>query len=373
MKILYLVETYPDFAETSPNIFVHNQVKEIQKKGIEVAILKIDLRSVKNNKKLGFWKYVYEDVQVFCVSMPLGPIPYVLEKMYEQLALWGIKNIIDIWGKPNLIHAHFYMMAICSNLIKDKYNIPYVITEHSSMIISEKLKEKEKRKVALAYYNASYIWAVGKELRKKMLLLSNVEINILPNIVPEKFTVMENIKKNNVFTFLSVGNLCKIKRMDLLIKAMTQLIENDINAQLYIVGEGEERKTLENLIRTKKMEKYIFLLGKVDNNDLPLLYARSHCFVLVSEHETFGIVWREALACGLPVIGTTCGGPEEIIEKENGCLIPINDQKELVKAMKWMYSNYNKFDSKMISQKVKKICGKENIVMELIKIYKKIN
>ena len=67
------------------------------------------------------------------------------------------------------------------------------------------------------------------------------------------------------------------------------------------------------------------------------ILAHADIFVLASRKETFGIVYVEAMAKGLPVIATKCGGPEEFVNKENGILVPVDNVEELSKAMLLMY------------------------------------
>ena len=67
-------------------------------------------------------------------------------------------------------------------------------------------------------------------------------------------------------------------------------------------------------------------------------------FVLPSRAETFGVVYIEAMAVGLPVIATKCGGPEAFINQDNGLLINTDSLDELLNAMKYMYNNISSFD-----------------------------
>ena len=65
----------------------------------------------------------------------------------------------------------------------------------------------------------------------------------------------------------------------------------------------------------------------------------SDCFVLPSKLETFGVVYIEAMACGVPVNATRCGGPESFVDDWNGALIAINDHEALVNSLKYMLEN----------------------------------
>ena len=71
-------------------------------------------------------------------------------------------------------------------------------------------------------------------------------------------------------------------------------------------------------------------------------------FVLPSRYETFGIVLIEAMACGIPVIATKCGGPEEIVTDETGLLIEKDNPEELALAIKNIWANPGKYNKQTI-------------------------
>jgi glycosyltransferase involved in cell wall biosynthesis len=101
-------------------------------------------------------------------------------------------------------------------------------------------------------------------------------------------------------------------------------------------------------------------------------YAQAHAFVLPSLYETFGVVFIEALAMGLPLIGTACGGPEEIITPENGLLIPKNDANKLQEAMARIMTDYPLYSSRTLRQDAIRRFGKETITNQLIESYRVI-
>lgn len=76
--------------------------------------------------------------------------------------------------------------------------------------------------------------------------------------------------------------------------------------------------------------------------------SKSDCFVLASQSETFGVAYIEALAMGVPVIATKCGGPEGFVNENNGIMIDVDSESQLIEAMKYMYNNSDKYDREEI-------------------------
>jgi glycosyltransferase involved in cell wall biosynthesis len=131
---------------------------------------------------------------------------------------------------------------------------------------------------------------------------------------------------------LAVGRLTKQKAFDVLIRAFFEL-RKDHRARLMILGEGEERPTLEGLISQLGLEQDIILPGFIPN---PYPYmAHSAAFVLSSRWEGLPTVLVEAMALGTPIISTDCpSGPREILsDGKYGRLVPVDDPFSLAAAI----------------------------------------
>lgn len=131
---------------------------------------------------------------------------------------------------------------------------------------------------------------------------------------------------------LAVGNLKQQKDHVTLIKAFN-LLPRELNAQLLILGEGQERATLESLVCELGLEGRVHLPGFVPQTRP--YYEMASLFVLSSRWEGFGNVIVEALDCGVPVVSTDCPyGPSEILEDgKYGTLVPVGDSRLLANAM----------------------------------------
>ncbi|MCB9655203.1 MAG: glycosyltransferase [Deltaproteobacteria bacterium] len=137
---------------------------------------------------------------------------------------------------------------------------------------------------------------------------------------------------SNAKILLSVGNLKPAKNYALLIEAFSRM-PTHLNAQLCILGEGEQRVRLEQLVREKHLEGKVLMPGFSLNPGA--YYQAADLFVLSSNYEGFGNVIVEALEHGVPVVSTDCpSGPREILcDGKYGRLVPVGNADALGQAM----------------------------------------
>jgi len=134
---------------------------------------------------------------------------------------------------------------------------------------------------------------------------------------------------------LTVGSLVPRKGYDILIEALATLI--DLPWHLTIVGDARDPATasqVQLLIEQHKLGPRTSLLGAVSASRLAELYPLSDLFVLPSRYEGFGMAYAEAIAHGLPVIGTTAGAIRETVPDTAGVLVPPDDAPALAAALR---------------------------------------
>jgi glycosyltransferase involved in cell wall biosynthesis len=132
---------------------------------------------------------------------------------------------------------------------------------------------------------------------------------------------------------VSTGRLHPQKDFPTLLQAM-KLLGSDPKIRLVILGEGQERTALEELIRRFALRDHVRLIGFKAN---PYAYmSRASVFVLSSAWEGLSNVLIEALACGCRIVSTDCPyGPSEILENgEYGVLVPVRNPEALAKAIR---------------------------------------
>lgn len=159
------------------------------------------------------------------------------------------------------------------------------------------------------------------------------DIEIIPNGVDTKlFCINRNQKvSDGIFRLITVSRLVKRKGIQNLLQAIKNL--QDPSIQLLIVGSGNYEHQLKNLSQELALNGQVKFFGFCHCNQLPRLYNQSDVFILPSLAESFGLVFLEAMACGLPIIGAHTGGIPDIVQDENGILVTPESISEIQAAI----------------------------------------
>lgn len=374
LKILIVSRGYPTKKYPMNGIFEFDQAKALVDLGHKVIYAAVDLRSIRRTRKWGFESFIKEGVQVEAVNIPCGRIPNSILAKIHIIALKKLyKSIHDRYGRPDVIHSHFLKCGYATACIFKDKGIPLVLTEHLSSMNKKNLDPDLMKLGEYTYTNFSKVISVSTLLSNNLREKFGVESVVIPNIVDtESFNINHKVLNKDAFKFITVGSLIERKGIDLLIDAFNMAFQENKKVRLYIYGDGPERKTLENMIQQYGLGDQVFIMGLKDRKEIAKQMSNSQCFVLPSKLETFGVVFIEAMAMGLPVIATSCGGPEDFVTDQNGMLIPKNNIDSLVRALKEMYHSAENFDRVLISNITKNKFSATNVASKLTNLYSEI-
>lgn len=380
MHILMIPSAYPTKDSPISGIFFKEQASALAKANNKVGVIYSETRRV-NSEILkgikqnyfqterivedGILTYRLHGWNIFTMRFSLGVNLWIR----QQLHLFDeyCKNE----GKPDIIHVQCGLYAgIVAKIIKEQFHIKYIVTEHSSSILNHELKEYDVKQLRMVYDNADRLVAVGERLRESMQNYTKNKIDIIPNIVNMDNFFINNIDTRNEFKFISVSFLKADKNVDLTIRALGEIVKENEKVKLTIIGDGQDREELKGLAKELGIEKNVEFLGSISRAKLPKYLISSDAFVLPSKYETFGVAYIEAMACGLPIITTACGGPEDFYTEDVGYIVPVGDLTSLIDSMKRMIKNVDLFDNEKISNNVKKRFSKEVVVESLMNLYK---
>jgi len=157
------------------------------------------------------------------------------------------------------------------------------------------------------------------------------------------------------FIIFTVRNLVPRMGLENLVYAMKDIIKSAKDIYLIIGGEGELREKLTNLISELNLRDFVKLQGFILDEDLPFYYQAADFFILPTKWlEGFGLVTLEAMACGIPVLGTPVGGTKEILTKFNPSFLFKDTKPESIAELildKYKYYKDRPDEYKQLSQK----------------------
>ncbi len=285
------------------------------------------------------------------------------------------KYYLDRYGRPDIIHAFQGRWAgYAAYLLARELRLPYVITEHESYFEEGNIPASALPYLRKCYHAASRVFAVSRAMAQAMARVCDQKhIQIIPNMVnTDCFTCLTEPRPYAPFLFLSVARLAKIKRLDLLIKAFHLAFADEPHVRLRIVGEGNEYPLLVRTVRELSLQQQVDFCGALPHRQVKEEMQHAHCLVLCSDVETFGLVLIEAIACGLPVIATKCGGPEDIVTEEVGELVPCDNPHVLANAMHQMRLKYPRYTPAVLHDFAQQHYGEQVIAARLSEEYDKI-
>lgn len=300
-------------------------------------------------------------VRIYLPRPPFGNIPLdliYLNTLNSRLlhALRGIRLLVHELGGVDIIHLHeIRPLGLAGVLAARGYRVPLVTTEHSSEYHVAPPFGMERRKCQCVLEESALVLSVSRALESDLKEIApEAEYQIIPNVVDTSaFTPASESKASLKKRLIHVSLLDDAqKNVSGLLDAIARLkkIRNDF--ELHIVGDGPDREQLECLARSLDLSDTVVFHGMVSEDRVRDLMRQAHVFVLNSPYETFAIVGIEALASGVPVISTRCGGPEDYIDNSNGILIDVGNTEQLVNAMDYLIDHWNQFKPNDLHEKV---------------------
>lgn len=373
MDILVVANGIPNIKTPLLGIFEFDQAKALADAGAKVVFFGVDLRSIRRSRKWGIVTGVKDGIEYYVINIPLGAIPLNILCNIGAVALEILYNYVyRKRSKPDIIHAHFTDIGYMSAKLSKKQNIPLIITEHSSLMNREECPKTLLKYASKGYKGAEKVLAVSSALKKNIFINTKVRCKVVPNILSVDEFYLMNRKIHKGFGFVITANLVSIKNHALLLEAFSNIKQEYAEIYLGIVGDGPLRKELEAYVEKNHLDDCVKFYGRLQRNEIAKLYELYDCFVLPSNSETFGVAYIEAMAAGLPVIASRCGGPEDFVDDNNGILIDVGNKEQLVAAMHFMINNKEKFDEYEIRNNVVEQFSPKTVSKQLMDIYDQI-
>ncbi|RHW41269.1 N-acetyl-alpha-D-glucosaminyl L-malate synthase BshA [Neobacillus notoginsengisoli] len=332
-------------------------------------------------------------------------MPFRLQKMYHNIFYHQVEvNQYSVFQYPpydialaskmaevanqeklDVLHVHYAIPhAVCAILAREMSgrDLKIVTTLHGTDITVLGNDPSLSDAIKFGIEKSDVVTAVSDSLSAQTAEMINPDkdIETVYNFIDER------IYKRNAETDLKarlgisadekviihVSNFRPVKRVKDVVKVFAQ-ISQSLSSKLLLVGDGPEMRKVSRLVSELGLKEKVLFLGKQDNVDE--LYSISDLMLLLSEKESFGLVALEAMACGVPCIGTNIGGIPEVIEDGvNGFICRLGDISQMAERALFLLGNpalHTEF-SNAASISVKERFNANKIVSQYEDIYYKL-
>ncbi|MGP4067833.1 N-acetyl-alpha-D-glucosaminyl L-malate synthase BshA [Halobacillus sp. B29] len=224
----------------------------------------------------------------------------------------------------DILHVHYAMPhAICAILAKQmaERDVKIITTLHGTDITVLGIDSSLKQMIKFGIEQSDKVTAVSESLVQQTQdqLSTDKPIEVIYNFVDEReyyqkpsYSLREDYCiKEEEKVVIHISNFRKVKRVPEVVHAFSK-IAAEVPAKLLLVGDGPEYSDVHQLVKDLDLEEQVLFLGKQEN--VSDLLSISDLKLLLSEKESFGLVLLEAMACGVPCIGSNIGGIPEVID-----------------------------------------------------------
>ena len=399
-KIAYLCSEYPAVSHT----FILREIEELRKNDLQVFTIsinpfrawpKITAQETRESEMTFCIKEVPRLKIIFYYHLLTffgAPLKY-LKALFQSLKLAAFDGpksptkalgyfaeaaVLARWLKVNglrHLHVHFLNPAATVVLIAaELYGFEFSFSVHGP----DEFFDTEKNLLVKKIEKAKFVRCISYFCQSQLMRLSASEHWHKFRIVRcgvnlEDFAPAPEAK-NKAPQMLCIGRLTKNKGQHILLQACAELMKTGKKFHLTLVGDGEDRGSLEDMVLEIGLKNHVTFTGSVGHEAIRKLYAQADLFVLPSFAEGVPIVLMEAMAIGVAVISTHIAGiPELIKEKKNGHLVFASDIQDLAEKIEAML--YDQTQRQLYRANARKtVEAKYNIITngrQLAKIFNK--
>ncbi|HUG41907.1 MAG TPA: glycosyltransferase [Longimicrobiales bacterium] len=252
----------------------------------------------------------------------------------------GSRALLD---RPELVIAGHLNFAVVSDWLSRIAGIPYWIVTYG---IEAWNVERPALKRALS--RAACVVSISRYTARRLIEEQGLDpdlVTVLPcTFDAARFRPRErsaqllerlgiDVDQPVVLTVARLAGKDRHKGYDVVLEALPEIRREVPGLHYLIVGEGDDRRRIEGRVRALGLERSVTLAGLVPDEELPEYYGLANLFAMPSKREGFGIVYLEAMACGIPAIGGDRDGARDaLVDGELGVLVDPDDVPAFARA-----------------------------------------
>jgi glycosyltransferase involved in cell wall biosynthesis len=343
MKVLMLNYEFPPMGGGAGNA-TDNISKEMVKMGHDLTVLtsgygdlpKFELKDGVKIYRVFSWRKGIHDCGF------RGAYTYLFSAAFKLLSLKKADQF-------DIIHYFFSLPTGLLSLVPWAFRrTPYIVSLRGSDVPYYDIYNSKVHFLNLALKPVNkYIWkkakrviALSEGLKTTALnSATNQPIGVIPNGVETDIfkPVPGQSKSSKKLRLITVSRLINRKGIDHILKSLSELKDDDIT--LLVVGTGNYESYLKKVCHQLGLDNTVTFYGYCPRERLSQLYNKADVFILPSLAESFGIVFAEAMACGLPVIGGRTGGVPDLVKEDNGILVNPGKIDDITNAIITLKTN----------------------------------
>ena len=383
IRILFLPKWYPHKYDPMPGIFVQQQAEALTPH-CDVAVIYVHPDPYCPNK---YEAEFSEENEVRVLRVYYKVTGNSTSFVGKVLSWWrfyraNMKAVHSIRQfSPDLVHAHVLSrMGYIALKVSRKQHVPLVISEHWSRYFPENNTYKGwMRKLITAYIvkKASLVIAVSEPLKLAMqkLHLDNPNFRVVPNVVDhEIFTAHPSFSENPLKTMVHIS--CfedKSKNISGFLDAVRELSGQRKDFRCLLIGDGPDRDSMIAYAASLGiLDTFVSFTGLKTGAALAGIIGEADFTVMSSKYETFGTVVIESLSCGTPVVATSVGVAQDVVNDANGLLVSPGDQHALTLALDRMLDQCRSYNKAAIHADLSGKFNKETVGKQLAELYSKL-
>lgn len=342
-----------------PETFIERRIRGLIASGIEVTVCSASpsvLSAQSNSPGLSLlylprlsrnWRNLLALARL--IAMKLATAPRKSISLYKdflgnpgwQAASHLLKTLPFINEKPDIIHFEWNFAAVDYLPLFDLLDCPIVISCRGSQIhVAPHNPENSNKvkKLPATFQRAAAVHCVSQAICEDAIkygLDPKKAWIIRPAVDPDFFVPNpESIQATDNFRVITTGSLIWQKGHEYALQAINLLKDRHIDVRFTIIGDGPERQRVLYTIQDLGLEKEVQLVGSVPPAHVRDLLQQADIFLLSSLSEGISNAVLEAMACGLPVVTTDCGGMREAVtDGIEGFTVPVRDPETMAAAL----------------------------------------
>lgn len=308
----------------------------------------------------GSWRLLREDDPALHGGIPTWRLAHRDGPIKPWTFLRWVKSCFGAWEAleregfiPDLIHAHVFTVALPVAILAGRKRRPWILTEHASNFPRRMLSSRDLWKVKRTFPRAARVLPVSRFLQQAIEDYGiQAHFEVLPNAVDtDLFHPPVQPRPPGPSRWLNVAMHVPVKGLDVLLAALATLKDPALDWELDLVGEGPEKRALENQAAVLGLQGRVRFPGLLPREEVARRMREADLFILPSLSENLPCVLLEAMASGLPVVASRAGGIPELINHEQGELVTPGDPEALAAALRRCLVRKETFDRQRLARR----------------------